>query len=335
MNFNLSHKKIVGLDVLRGLCGYAVAICHYLLLIKQIHYFEHLSILFVEFFFILSGFVLAPQIIKIIKNKNFISIFLIRRWMRTLPLYFFALTIVSIITSNLFSIDFFYYLFFFNKLLPNLINNDYYAVAWSLAIEEFFYFLFAITIFFFFNIKNFIKKTFFILFFLNCLNLLFCFFVDLNFLRTSTLLRIDTILLGFLLAIYIQKIKINLINIILFQLTLIIIFFIFYKLHYYSNMNSIQNFIFVNLLKVMSIMTVYIFAKINFSSKLRMIFEFLANQTYSVYLLHLPIIYIINSSEIFNINLWEYILLLFTLSTVVYYFFEKPILSLRPKYEKN
>ena len=100
-------------------------------------------------------------------------------------------------------------------------------------------------------------------------------------------------------------------------------------------MNSIQNFIFVNLLKVMSIMTVYIFAKINFWSKLRMIFEFLANQTYSVYLLHLPIIYIINSSEIFNINLWEYILLLFTLSTVVYYFFEKPILSLRPKYEKN
>ena len=335
MNFNLPHKKIVGLDILRGLCGYVVAICHYLLLIKQIHFFEYLSILFVEFFFILSGFVLAPQIIKIIKDKNFIPIFLIRRWMRTLPLYALALIVVSIITSNLFSTDFFFYLFFFNKLLPNIINNDYYTVAWSLAIEEYFYLFFSITIFFFFTIKNFVKKTLIVFFLLNCLNFLLCFFVDLNFLRTSTFLRIDTILLGFLLAIYIQKIKINLINVIFIQLGLITIFLFFYKMNFYNDMNSIQNFIFINLLKIISIITVYIFAKINFFLKLKNICQFFANQTYSVYLLHLPIIYIINGAKNFNINLGEYILLLFILSTIVYYFFEKPILSLRPKYEKN
>jgi peptidoglycan/LPS O-acetylase OafA/YrhL len=335
MNFNLPNKKIVGLDILRGLCGYVVAICHYLLLIKQIHFFEYLSILFVEFFFILSGFVLAPQIIKIIKDKNFISIFLIRRWMRTLPLYVLALIVVSITTSNLFSTDFFFYLFFFNKLLPNIINNDYYTVAWSLAIEEYFYLFFSITIFFFFTIKNFVKRTFIIFFLLNCLNFLFCFFVDLNFLRTSTFLRIDTILLGFLLAIYIQKIKINLINIFFIQLALITIFLFFYKMNFYNDMNSIQNFIFINLLKIISIITVYIFTKINLFFKLKNIFEFFANQTYSIYLLHLPIIYIINGAKNININLGEYILLLFILSTIVYYFFEKPILSLRPKYEKN
>ena len=65
-----TRNNVQGLDLLRGLCGYIVAICHFQLLVNKIKYFEYISILFVEFFFILSGFVLAPQIIKIIEEKK-------------------------------------------------------------------------------------------------------------------------------------------------------------------------------------------------------------------------------------------------------------------------
>ena len=71
----VGRNHVQGLDLLRGICGYVVAVCHYQWLVNKVNYFEYISILFVEFFFILSGFVLAPQLIKIIKEKKFIIIF--------------------------------------------------------------------------------------------------------------------------------------------------------------------------------------------------------------------------------------------------------------------
>ena len=153
---NNNHNH--GLDLLRGICGYFVAICHYQWLVKKIDYYEYISILFVEFFFILSGFVLAPQLIKIIFEKKHIATFFYRRWMRTIPLYLLSLLLVSIITNNIFNKDFFLYLFFLNKTLPNLLDNDYYTVAWSLAVEEYFYIIFPLLIKLFFNSNNYKKN---------------------------------------------------------------------------------------------------------------------------------------------------------------------------------
>ena len=133
----VGRNHVQGLDLLRGICGYVVAVCHYQWLVNKVNYFEYISILFVEFFFILSGFVLAPQLIKIIKEKKFIIIFFKRRWLRTIPLYLLSLIIVSIITNNLFNKDFLFYFLFLNKSLPNLLENDYFAVAWSLTVEIF------------------------------------------------------------------------------------------------------------------------------------------------------------------------------------------------------
>ena len=168
-----TRNNVQGLDLLRGLCGYIVAICHFQLLVNKIKYFEYISILFVEFFFILSGFVLAPQIIKIIEEKKKIIIFFQRRWMRTIPLYILSLIIVSLITNNIFNKDFFLYLFFLNKSIPNLLNSDYFAVAWSLAVEEYFYLIFPIIIYFFFNKNNFKKSSIILFIFLS----LICFFL--------------------------------------------------------------------------------------------------------------------------------------------------------------
>ena len=78
-------------------------------------YLNIYPLIFVEFFFVLSGFVLYPQLLKVIDNKSNLFSFYKRRWIRTLPLYFFTLILVSILTKNLFDINFFKYLFLIHE----------------------------------------------------------------------------------------------------------------------------------------------------------------------------------------------------------------------------
>lgn len=327
-------NQIQGLDLLRGLCGYLVAISHYQWLVREVNYYEYISILFVEFFFVLSGFVLAPQLIKIIKEKKHMMVFFQRRWMRTIPLYLLSLLLVSIITNNLFGKDFFLYLFFLNKSLPNLLDNDYFAVAWSLAVEEYFYIIFPLIIYFFFNKENFKKNSIRLFIALFIIVFFFSFFVDNNFYRTGTLLRIDSILCGFLIAIlsieknnYFKYVFITLI-------ILIFIYYLFYIFEIYNLDTFYSKIFFITLIKAISILTLVFFYKINLGIYFSKLIKLMANQTYSIYLLHLPLIYIINSQNSFNLNLIEYCFFLFIISSIVFYLFEKPILSLRPNYEK-
>ena len=90
------NKHFYGLDLLRGISGYGVAICHFYAFVYQNVFLEYLSFIFVEFFFVLSGFVLFPQLLKILDNKKNLIIFYKRRWLRTLPLYFICLVTISI-----------------------------------------------------------------------------------------------------------------------------------------------------------------------------------------------------------------------------------------------
>ena len=88
-----NYNHFYGLDLLRGISGYGVAICHFYAFIFENIFLEYLSFVFVEFFFVLSGFVLYPQLIKIFENKKNMFIFYKRRWLRTIPLYLICLII--------------------------------------------------------------------------------------------------------------------------------------------------------------------------------------------------------------------------------------------------
>ena len=62
----------------------------------------------------------------------------------------------------------------------------------------------------------------------------------------------------------------------------------------------------------------------------------LAFQTYSVYLFHLIIMHFLLMTDNFLINnLFIYIIILFTIFTITYKYFEKPILLLRPQYKNG
>ena len=147
------------------ICSSKDTVCFYIF--KSIYGISY-RLIFVEFFFVLSGFVLYPEnLFKVINKKNNLLIFYKRRWMRTLPLYFLILR-----QSNLrplcIDIDFFKYFFLIQKSIPNFIENDYYPVAWSLSIEELFYLLFPLVLVF--SNSNEFFKNFFINFYFYIFN---------------------------------------------------------------------------------------------------------------------------------------------------------------------
>ena len=124
----MNNERIYSLDLLRGIAGYGVAVCHFFAFAKNIEIFEYYSFIFVEFFFVLSGFVLSQQLIKVVNDKKNLKIFYLRRFYRTIPLYIVALTFFSILTNS-FSFDFLKYFFFIQKVIPDFLINDYFMVS--------------------------------------------------------------------------------------------------------------------------------------------------------------------------------------------------------------
>jgi peptidoglycan/LPS O-acetylase OafA/YrhL len=139
-------ERVASLDALRGIAAFAVAIPHFAMYAYGAGAVaETVSILGVEIFFVLSGYVLAPQILTFCFERpscrNY-GVFLIRRWMRTVPPYAIALILTSAGAHQLFSADFFRYLFYVQNLTGQHNTMDYFSIAWSLSVEEWFYLTF-------------------------------------------------------------------------------------------------------------------------------------------------------------------------------------------------
>lgn len=148
-------ERRFGLDLLR-----AVAI----LLVMLSHYANNLSAWFrlpppyrlffagdlgVELFFALSGFLIGRILLQIAERgptPHDLGVFLVRRWMRTLPLYFLWLGVLFLCFPP--SAHVADHAWRFATLTQNLLQpmpSDYFfAVSWSLTVEEWFYLLFSI-----------------------------------------------------------------------------------------------------------------------------------------------------------------------------------------------
>ena len=327
-------NHLYSLDLLRGFSGYGVAFCHlHAFIYKNIH-LEYFSLLFVEFFFVLSGFVLYPQLIRILDNKSNLAIFYQRRWIRTLPLYFIVIFLVSSIFDETLSKDFFKYLLFIQKIIPDVLSSDYYPVAWSLSIEEFFYLSFPLIIIFL-GRDGLIKKVIILFVIIMIAKLLLADKVESNFFRTGTLFRFDAILLGFILRFFQDKIlKYKYIS----SIILLVLIFVFYFAESYVLANEEEFIIkvtFIILLQLLSLLTLNTFLIFEPIMKINLIKNFsilISRQTYSVYLVHIIFIYFLEKAQ-FNIynTVSLYVLLLFISSSLIYYFIERPLLKMRPK----
>lgn len=134
--------RVAGLDLLRGIAALSVALPHFLAYHGVFpDTAETISALAVEVFFVLSGYVLAPQILLCLGSRQprFLGVFLMRRWMRTIPPYLVALALISILTRQLGDADFLRYLCYAQNLFHQSNTSDYFAIAWSLSVEEWFY----------------------------------------------------------------------------------------------------------------------------------------------------------------------------------------------------
>lgn len=138
--------RVASLDLLRGLAACAVAIPHFFFYRSGGVIPERISVVAVEIFFVLSGFVLAPQILLILggKVKRSVATFLVRRWMRTIPAFLLALVLISIVHGRLGSADFWRYAGYVQNLFGQHNESDYFPIAWSLSVEEWFYIAFPV-----------------------------------------------------------------------------------------------------------------------------------------------------------------------------------------------
>jgi peptidoglycan/LPS O-acetylase OafA/YrhL len=142
-----SAPRLPGLDLLRGLAAYLVVTAHCAPALAvalgqgSIVYTSFLAIAGVELFFALSGFLIGGILIDLAPTPANLRVFVVRRWMRTLPVYYLVL-LVYLAFPRVFHDappeDAWRYFVFLQNLTD---DPKFFGVSWSLAIEEWFYVL--------------------------------------------------------------------------------------------------------------------------------------------------------------------------------------------------
>lgn len=364
VNYN---NRIFGLDLMRTIAILIVIIQHSLMLEKADTNFPWIPLLDgVELFFVLSGFLIGRILIKIFNNENKLGVrviwnFWIRRWFRTLPNYYLVL-ILNIIVGYygiinedfaLFNWKFFFFLQNFNEPLLG-----FFLESWSLSVEEWFYLLFPIILGVLFILLYKLrvnKKKIFLISILVFLftPLLFRFFIASDYnvdrfwfsvkIAKVVIFRLDGIAFGLLAAFvnyYYSKSWYKYRNI-----TFVIGGVFSYGILLYSwDLNS--TFAKVLLFFVQSLSYALLLPK--FESMRRKtnhivkIVTHISLISYSMYLINLALI-----AEVIRDNFppqnpltawimfFVYLLAVFVFSTLIYKYYEKPIMNLRDKWSNK
>lgn len=352
----MKSDRVASLDLLRGLAALAVAIPHFLVF-KTIggNLAEGASVIAVEIFFVLSGYVLGPQILNCLSGSKFrnLRIFLVRRWMRTVPPYLAALFLMSALYGQLWTEKFFEYVFYVQNLIFSG-ANDYFAVAWSLSVEEWFYLVFP-SLLLGAAWLAIVRKN------LDNLAILVAilFIAAVSILRLTNgygdhwgeqvrrvvVFRVDSICFGFLLFLANKRLAraalwwrllcsgVAIIAIIMGGLTV--------KLTYDIAQGSViseQLFPFASMLfggsLIQSMLAVS--ALVERSPAISSTSLFLGRISYSIYLFHLPVLLVISADWAdlsAGYQFAAYLLVLLVFSSLFYRYFERPILSMRPRFD--
>jgi peptidoglycan/LPS O-acetylase OafA/YrhL len=329
------ERRIASLDLLRGIAALSVAISHYYLVTYESQFAEIISVIFVEIFFPLSGFVLAKQILLCQDDPGHLTVFYLRRLMRTIPPYLFAVATMAVLTNNLFTLDMVKYIFFIQNIVPDYLNVNFYPIAWSLAIEEHYYLLFPLLVILTPRKRLLLVVVVFICFF-QILRILTSEMFDPQFLRIGTFLRIDSIALGFFGYCFLRDKISNMLWLILLMiagvLTAILAVLALNDLNNYS-----YRLLYVSMSSLFGLLFVLVFYKFRrfFSNQAVSFFaKWLGRTSYPIYLFHIPALAIINSFENSSFATFPtYIISVIAFAFFINIYFEMPILSARPKYK--
>ena len=301
----------------------------------------------VDIFFVISGYLITSIIlseINITQNFSFKN-FYQRRARRILPALLFVIFfsiffayilllpedfneyIKSIFYTIFFSSNYFFY--FLGELYdatPSLLKP--FLHTWSLSVEEQFYLLYPIILYFSFKyFKNFLNKILFSLIFISILTMLSYYYLDQSLAFFNFLTRFWELLIGAVIANN-QK-KITTYNLSILKKNVISFFgiiLIFYPIFFFN-----KNISFGYIYTFLSIVGVSLI--ISFDDKEILINKILANKilvflgliSYSLYLWHYPIFAFGRITEFFGDGVSKKLFFLtFILSLFTYYLIEKP-----------
>ncbi len=314
-------------------------------------------------FFVLSGFLIGGILIKTINRTDFthkeLVGFWIRRWFRTLPMYYLVLSFL--VLNNHFIIprplphglsDY----FFFLQNLTHPCSFEFFGVSWSLCVEEWFYLLVPLFLFIILRFAKQISKK---------RKILFCIIFVIVFITVCRTYKIYT--LHFDLAAY-RKLEAQVIarlDSIMYGVLGAYLFY--YKVPIWRKYNNAYfiigvliilstnyfDFPAVLLYTLRPIGTLFILPKLSSIEKTTWkggkVITFISLISYSMYLLHvivvleiiMPLIFMAlhiteeTSYTIIIIKTAMYWSLTILLSYVLYMFYEKPMTNLRDKIVKR
>ena len=334
-----SHYSL--LDFYRYSAAMLVSIAHLLSQQYNLPQAELLAIISVELFFVLSGFVLAPQLFYVTKtnSKSTLLTFLARRWIRTVPPYCLAILGTCIILDYGNGLNILRFLTYTQNFISDNSEPNFFHVGWSLSIEEWFYVIAPLSLLLIRKCLN-EKKAIIItaVIYIVALNLIRFFLNDGQDwgeeIRRSVIYRLDAIFLG--IVAYQIKDKIFSIHI-LIALSCGLLYLTFICLNPIVLMSNVfhQNaFIFICGLTFSAL--ILIATKVKISNNLvALFFRFLANISYSIYLFHIMILMFLAEYKLDMFSLFlSYFIILNLFSSIFYYGFEFLILKSRPSYQK-
>jgi peptidoglycan/LPS O-acetylase OafA/YrhL len=346
-------ERIVSLDLLRGLAAFAVMIPHFFMyyLGAASTLAEVVSVTAVEVFFVLSGYVLGPQIVLCAQRRNWATLrtFLLRRWMRTIPSYLVALLAISVIFRELGSADFFRYAGYVQNLFSQHNTRDYYPVAWSLSVEEWYYVVFPPFLLLYGTLIRRRSQWFdylcAVLLFIGGISLIRSVYGDTvdwgAQVRRVVVFRIDSIAYGFLLYLVLQRPKFEwnarlCVLALLLAATTIAMFYVNDRM--LANDAGWLRQIHPFASAAFGMATVVFFLSIN--SLLQAPWRaatctYLGHISYPTYLFHLVVLYVLARYLPQHAELWHFVLYVTAVvvfTTIFYYGFDRPILASRPRY---
>jgi peptidoglycan/LPS O-acetylase OafA/YrhL len=326
------------------------------------------GILGVELFFVLSGFLIGGILLKQFEKNNYslsfgdIKNFWMRRWLRTLPNYYFILLVYIALYFNEIP-DIIWRYFFF---LQNIWNTppNFFEESWSLCIEELSYLIspliLALAAYLFKSAKNINKSIFvwvsiFLIIIITILRAYYSvFFLQEGYkwshdFREVGLIRLDAIYFGFIVAFiaskyrnYYEKTKVFTFIIGVMGIAALMVF---QKNLTEVNPNLFLNTFFTSFLSIAIALTIPFLASIKTFK-----FQFIAKPitavsiiSYSLYLINNGVVAAMffkssnggegwTTSFAFDMYILYWFLCLF-ISTLIFVFFEKPITDLRNRFK--
>lgn len=147
-------NRNIGLDILRSIAVWNVLLMHLAIVLNAAKIIPIVWLPLpdgVDLFFVLSGYLIGKIMFKsFVEEQNTnksLSRFIISRWFRTLPNYYFLTFVVfglTVLTTRHFFTPI-YNLTFTQNLSPKIFN--FYAETWSLCVEEWYYILIPLLIY--------------------------------------------------------------------------------------------------------------------------------------------------------------------------------------------